>query len=133
LEIHLSGTDQQWWIFVDSIDELAEVAAGGLDELIALLMDVSRNHEMPLRVILAGRVTDKLAPALVAGLVPDRATGLTRPDVENWLRDAARELSRPIDEIRLQAELAGMALPATADAAVSVQERLSEVLHRVVR
>jgi hypothetical protein len=69
----------------------------------------------------------------VAGLVPDRATGLTRPDVEKWLRDAARELSRPIDEIRLQAELAGMALPATADAAVSVQERLSEVLHRVVR
>jgi hypothetical protein len=133
LEQHLAGTDQQWWIFVDSIDELAEVAAGGLTELLALLMDISRNQAMPLRVILAGRAADKLAPALVGGLVPDRTSGLTRPDVEEWLRAAAGELTRPIDEVQLQVELAAMALPATGGDAVSMQLRLSEVLLKVVR
>ena len=109
------------------------MAAGGLTELLALLMDISRNQVLPLRVILAGRAADKLAPALVGGLVPDRTSGLTRPDVEEWLRAAAADLTRQIDEVQLQAELAAMALPATGGDAVSVQLRLSEVLLKVVR
>jgi hypothetical protein len=101
----LRGGDRQWWIFIDSIDNLVAVKQGGVDELIHALILVADDPQVMLRVVLAGQRAAQFAQEHLSWVAEDTAVGLVRSDVETWLRARAAEEGRTCDEQRLAAEV----------------------------
>jgi Trypsin-like peptidase domain len=100
----LAESDRQWWVFFDSIDDIADVKHGEVDELIHAIVTVA--DEIPsLRVVLAGREARAFALEHAPWSEEDYAMGLPRSEVESWIEARAGELGRSIDESRLSAEL----------------------------
>lgn len=108
LRSELRGSPRQWWVFFDSIDQLALVKQGGVGELIHALIRVAEDQQVPLRVVLAGRAAEDLALSQSWWLEQDVAAGFGRDDVEHWFRIRAEEQGRAIDETRLRTTLAGL-------------------------
>jgi hypothetical protein len=104
----LRRSDQQWWIFFDSIDNLVATRQGKVDELIHAMIALAEDPQVPLRVVLAGREAERFAVDHTAWLEQDTALGLVRGDVEDWIRVRAQEEARAIDEARLATELANL-------------------------
>jgi hypothetical protein len=101
----LRESARQWWIFIDSIDSLVTIKQGGVDELIHALIVLADDELVPLRVVLAGREAERFADAHTDWIEREDVVGLSRADVETWLREKAREDGRTVDENRLAAEL----------------------------
>jgi hypothetical protein len=108
LRRELRDSPQQWWVFFDSIDQLAMVTQGGVGELIHALIDVADDQQVPLRVVLAGRAAEEFALMHSGWLEQDVAAGLGRDDVEHWFRARASEEGRVIDDVRLDGTLADL-------------------------
>jgi hypothetical protein len=102
----LRDTDKQWWLFFDGIDSALTVKQGEVDELIHALVDLADDPQMPLRIVLAGRAAQQFADEHTDGWAErDSALGLTRGDVDAWLRRRAEEENGAIEEARLEAKL----------------------------
>jgi hypothetical protein len=110
----LSESDQQWWIFFDSVDNLVATELGKVDELIHAMIKLSDDPQVSLRVVVAGREAQRFAEGRTAWLENDFARGLSRGDVEDWLRVRAQQAGRAIDEARLSAELTTLFPPGGA-------------------
>jgi hypothetical protein len=104
----LRTSDQQWWIFFDSIDNVVATKQGKVDELIHAMIALAEDPQVPLRVVVAGREAERFALDHTSWLEQDNAEGLFRGHVEEWIRARAKEEVRAIDEGRLAAELANL-------------------------
>ncbi len=84
----LRDSDHEWWIFVDSIDSEVEVTQHGISEVLLALVQLADDPQLPLRVIFGGQKADSLRSMidLLALAADDRAPGLSRAEVEAWLR-----------------------------------------------
>ena len=108
----LRESDKQWWVFFDSIDSPLALKHGGVNELIHALIELANDGQMPLRIVLAGRAADEFAQEHTDGWVEhDTAQGLSRGDVDAWLRVRADEERRQIDEAQLDGELSELFPP----------------------
>ena len=83
----LTRSERQWWVFVDSIDEISDISRHGIDEILFALIDLADDSQTNLRLVLAGRQADKLDHPSVAWAAADTPLGLTRTEVERWLSD----------------------------------------------
>lgn len=132
LSAKLRRSDAQWWIFFDSLDNVQAVRQGDVDELVHALIKLADDVPVPLRVVVAGREAQKFADEHTAWAARDAAAGLTRGDVEGWLRKRADEELRNIDEAKLAAKLATLfppgPLPEPEQLALSLPAALEEVL-----
>jgi hypothetical protein len=101
----LPANGRQWWIFVDSIDEVGDVDPNGMGEVLAALVDLADNQQLNLRLVLAGRRADQLEHGSLSWATPDSPVGLTRQEVKRWLQDKAAECGRVVDPARLESWL----------------------------
>lgn len=101
----LVHSDRQWWVFVDSIDEITEIARHGIDEILVTLIDLADDPQTNLRLVLAGREADKLAHKPLRYAAYDRPVGLSRDEVRRWLTARADETGAQIQTSRLDAFL----------------------------
>ena len=101
----LVGSERQWWVFVDSIDEIAEIARHGIDEILLVLVDLADDPQTSLRLVLAGREADKLGHASLRWAASDHPVGLSREEVGRWLQDKADQAGAVIRPDRLDAFL----------------------------
>lgn len=103
----LRGSDKQWWLFFDSIDDLFTVQSGGVAEFICALVGLSIDPQYSLRIVLAGRAAEEFAAQYADEWVErDTANGLNRGDVEAWLRIRAQQERRQVDDAVLEGKLA---------------------------
>jgi hypothetical protein len=105
LTTRLRDSPRQWWIFIDSVNDLTATKQGGLDELIHALVTVADDPRVPLRLVLAGRDAERFALEHSPWLEQDTPIGLVRSEVETWLRARAVEEGGSLDESRLAAKL----------------------------
>jgi Trypsin-like peptidase domain len=129
----LRGSDMQWWLFFDCIDSMLTIKQGEVDELIHALIDLLDDAQIPLRIVLAGRAAQEFADEHTDGWAErDSALGLTRGDVDTWLRQRAQEENRGIENARLDAKLSELfpdgPLPEPRNLAKKLPAALLEVL-----
>ncbi len=124
--------ERQWWLFFDSIDDVAHLS-GGLDELVKLLLDLARDLQFDLRIVLAGRAVGRLPPEFVGGAVIDTIGALTRDDCIAWLRSCASADGRTIDDALVDERLDKLFPPGgPAPPVDQVQLRLPALFEEVV-
>ncbi|QYN41104.1 serine protease (plasmid) [Pseudonocardia sp. DSM 110487] len=133
LRAGLRDSPQQWWIFVDGLDQLVAVQQGDLDELIHALVLIAEDEQIPLRVVLAGREAELFAVERSLWVQQDVAVGLGRSEVEAWFRDRAREERQVLDEHALAAAMTelfpeGIPPPEPRRLAPQLPQRLLELL-----
>ena len=97
----LGADGPQWWIFVDSIDELGDVDGNGVGEVLAALVDLADDQQLNLRLVLAGRQANKIDHGSIAYATPDTPVGLTREEVRRWLAEKAEQTGRVVAPQRL--------------------------------
>jgi hypothetical protein len=100
------GRDRQFWLFVDSIDDIAEIARHGVDEVLTALIDVADDEQTYLYLVLAGREANRLGHDSLVWIQPDTVSGLTRSAVRHWLEARARENGGTVVPERVDAFLA---------------------------
>lgn len=98
-------SDRQWWLFVDSIDEVAEVARHGIDEILVALVELAEDPQMRLRLVLAGREADKIAPESLEWAAKDQPVGLSREEVKRWIEARVVHTGRVLAPGKLDAFL----------------------------
>jgi hypothetical protein len=98
----LQGSDRQWWIFVDSIDDVTALG-GGVDELIQALVDLADDVQIPLRVVLGGRVASSIGGERWQHFPRDDILPISEQHISEWVRDQWDGRSPPPDEGRLEA------------------------------
>lgn len=103
----------QWWVFIDSIDEVAEIARDGVDEFLSVLLDLADEPLTNLRVVFAGRQADRLEHASLKRAARDTPVGLSRDEVATWLRSRAAQRGGVVRADRLAKFLDGWFLGAT--------------------
>jgi hypothetical protein len=101
----LRDSKKQWWIFIDSIDDMVAVKQGDVHELIRALVEMAEGSQVPVRLVLAGREAEQFAVEHTGWLREDRAAGLVRGEVERWVRTRAAEDGRIVDEAKLASAL----------------------------
>lgn len=107
----LAGSDEQWWLFFDSIDDMVAVQQGEIDELIRAMVDLADDDQVPLRVVLGGRAAEAFADEHAQWAAKDFAVGLPRGEVEGWLRRRADQQNRRIAESTLESRLSSLFPP----------------------
>jgi Trypsin-like peptidase domain len=108
----LRDSDKQWWLFFDGVDSALAVMQGEVDELIHALVGLANDPQIPMRIVLAGRAAQEFADEHTNGWAePDSALGLTRGDVDAWLRQRAQEENRGVVQARLDAKLSELFPP----------------------
>jgi hypothetical protein len=85
------GRQRQFWLFVDSIDNIAEVARHGVDEVLTTLVDVADDQQTCLYLVLGGQEADKVGHDSLRFVNPDRVAGLSREAVRAWLQERAAQ------------------------------------------
>lgn len=90
----LAGSERQWWIFVDSIDEKGDVDQHGMGEVLAALVDLADDPQVNLRLVLAGRQANTLSHGSLQWAETDTPVGLTREEVKDWLEARAEQTGR---------------------------------------
>jgi hypothetical protein len=103
LETKLFGTSAIWWIFFDSLDRITHSQVNEIISQLGLLID--QKPALPLRLVLSSRESVQLRGDFIQWALRDHALGLSRADVETWLRRRAAELNRSIDAAALATEL----------------------------
>lgn len=98
----LQGSDRQWWIFVNSIDDVTALR-GGVDELIHALVDLADDVQIPLRVVLGGRVASSIGGERWRHFPRDEILPISEQHISEWVRDQWDGRSPPPDERRLEA------------------------------
>jgi hypothetical protein len=101
----LRRSDQQWWIFLDSVDDVAAARQGGVGELLKAILDLAEDIQVPLRVVLAGQQASLMSASLNAPARIDEAAGISRADAGRWLRRRVTQEGRIADEVLLDEEL----------------------------
>lgn len=105
LSTALRDSPRQWWIFIDSVNDLTAAKQGGLDELVHALVTVADDPQVPLRLVLAGRDAERFALEHSDWVERDTAIGLVRSEVEAWFRARAVEEGGSLDETSLAGRL----------------------------
>lgn len=82
---------RQYWLFVDSIDDIAEIARHGVDEVLTTLVDVADDEQTCLYLVFGGREADRIGHDSLRYVLPDTVSGLTREAVRKWLEERAEE------------------------------------------
>lgn len=118
----LRNTGRQRWIFFDSIDDEVVTRQGGTDELLHAVIELAMDPQLPLRIVLGGRLADQVSPAYTAWGQKDVALGLPRQHVADWIRARVGEAGGALDNADLDQELdalypAGLPDPLAADIA----------------
>lgn len=98
----LQGSDRQWWIFVDSIDDVTALG-GGVDELIHALVDLADDVQIPLRVVLAGRAASSVGGERWQHFPRDDILPISELHISEWVQGQWDGRSPPLDQQRLQA------------------------------
>jgi hypothetical protein len=107
------ATDQQWWFFFDSIDDVATAKQDGTAELLETIVDVASDLQHPVRIVLCGReawalttdselqmpyfnedIAGRIRPAHVIKWVRARAESLGR-----WVRSSDKEISTEMKQL----------------------------------
>jgi hypothetical protein len=101
----LMDTERQWWIFVDSIDEMTELKRHGIDEILLALVDLADDPQTNLRLVLAGREADRLGHRSLLWAASDHPVGLSREEVRRWLGARAKECGHGVRPDRVEAFL----------------------------
>jgi len=128
----LRKSDKQWWIFVDSIDAVADVSQHGIVEILHVLIELAADEQVRVRVVLAGREARHLPTTLLEWAEDDEALGLTRDDAKQWLEGRASEEGKTLDAARLAAKLDELFPPGASPPAPNVLEpKLPAVLLEV--
>jgi V8-like Glu-specific endopeptidase len=125
-----TGRDRQFWLFVDSIDDIAEIARHGVDEVLTALIDAADDEQTYLYLVLAGREANRLGHDSLVWIQPDTVSGLTRSAVRQWLEARVRENGGTVVPERVDAFLA---LWFTGDGPATEPERLSLALRQAAR
>jgi hypothetical protein len=99
----LQSSDRQWWIFIDSIDDVTEIRQGGVDELIHALVDLADDVQIPLRVVLAGRAASSIEGDQWQHFQRDEILPISEGHISEWVRDQMEGRNPPLDEQRLKA------------------------------
>lgn len=123
----------QWWIFVDSIDEAADIEQHGIGEVLAALVDLADDSLVNLRLVLAGRKADQLDHPSVGYADRDSAEGMLREEVKRWLEAMATKKGRVVDAEKLDTFL-GEWFPTpdkAADRPVELTHALLEAVENV--
>jgi hypothetical protein len=100
-----TGRDRQFWLFIDSIDDIAEVARHGVDEVLTALVDVADDQQTYLYLVLGGREANRLEHDSLGYISPDTVSGLTRRAVRQWLEDRVGEIGSTVVTDRVDAFL----------------------------
>jgi hypothetical protein len=100
-----AGRDRQFWLFIDSIDDIAEIARHGVDEVLTALVDVADDQQTHLYLVLGGREANRLGHDSLGYISPDTVSGLTRRAVRQWLEDRAAEIGSTVVAGRVDAFL----------------------------
>ncbi|MDT0353916.1 trypsin-like serine peptidase [Pseudonocardia charpentierae] len=87
----LLASKRQWWVFVDSIDQITEIERHGVDEILYALVELADDPQTTLRLVLAGQEADRLGHESLRWAVVDRPDGLSRDEVGRWLDAKAAE------------------------------------------
>jgi hypothetical protein len=129
----LRHTGMQRWIFFDSIDDEVVARQGGADELLHAVIELAMDAQLPLRIVLGGRLADQFSARHTAWAQKDVALGLPRPHVESWVRTRIGEAGGTLDEAVLDRELRAL-YPAGAPAplAADVAQRLPDIVLRLL-
>lgn len=132
LSNQLRNSDKQWWIFFDSLDSVEAVKQGEVDELIHGLIQLAEDVPVPLRIIVAGLEAHRFTDKHAIWAARDVALGLSRVDVEGWLRRRADEEGRPIDETKLAVGLDALFPPGSIPAPESLARCLPAAFEEVI-
>jgi hypothetical protein len=76
--------------------------------VLRVLIGLTRQAQLNLRVVLAGRDFPRLTRVAGAGRLLDEASGLLRDDVKAWLVTRGIAEGAPLDSVTLEAELNGL-------------------------
>lgn len=97
----------QWWLFVDSMDEIAEIKQHDIDEVLGVLLGLAEETQLNLRVVLAGRQPTEFEHPAVSWAVPDTASGISRYDTKVWFeaRAGARGIALASDQLDAELDL----------------------------
>jgi hypothetical protein len=104
IKAKVMGSDRQWWVFLDNIDNAVATQQGDVRELIGTVIGIARDPQYRLRVVLAGRE----AHLVERGGAPaneDEVGGLPRVEVDRWLREEIDAAKCDVDETRLAEKL----------------------------
>lgn len=99
------GRQRQFWLFVDSIDNIAEIARHGVDEVLTTLVDVADDQQTCLYLVLGGQEAHKVGHEALGYVRPDTVAGLSREAVRTWLHDRAAENGDAVKAERVSAFL----------------------------
>lgn len=106
LNTGLRKSDKQWWICFDSIDEVAWLRQSGLIELIMSVIDLTKDLQLRVRVVLGGLQIMDLIRELDLNLPNQDSPGnLLIEDVLEWVDLEAGRQRRTVKPIDLRAEL----------------------------
>jgi Trypsin-like peptidase domain len=99
------GSDQLWWIFVDSVDEPGEWPLNSVHEILHALLDLADEQQLRLRLVLAGRKVDDVEHDALSWAADDQPSGLLREEVKNWISDRVDQSGRQVNAAALTAFL----------------------------
>lgn len=91
------GSDQLWWIFIDSIDEPGEWPLNSVHEILRALLDLADEQQLRLRLVLAGRKVDDVKHDALSWAAADQPTGLLREEVKKWITNRVDESGRQVN------------------------------------
>lgn len=82
---------RQFWLFVDSIDNIAEIARHGVGEVLTTLVDVADDQQTCLYLVLGGQEAHLVGHDSLKYVQPDTVAGLSREAVRTWLQERVAE------------------------------------------
>lgn len=132
VEARLRASAEQWWIFFDSVDNMLTVKQGQVDELIHALITLAGDEQVPLRVVVGGLEAEAFMQEHAPWTERDDAVGLTRTDVDGWLRDRAKDEGQRVNEAALSVQLDKLFPPGPLPDPQQVALRLPAILPDVL-
>lgn len=106
LSTGLRKSAKQWWICFDSIDEVARLRASGVSELIVSIIELTKDLQLQVRVVLGGLQVIDLVQELRLNLPNEESPGnLLSEHVLEWVQKEATRQKRHVTAGDLKAEL----------------------------
>ena len=129
----LRGNPSQQWIFFDSLDDAVVLQQGGVTEFLHAMLGLTRDAQLRLRVVLAGREADVVAAEYVRRAERDVIAPVDEQDAKQWVRNRAARHGCALDEDDLTREMSalfpdGGPVPPTDE----IAWRLPVVAHRLL-
>jgi hypothetical protein len=94
----LRNTHQQWWLFIDSLDDHVVAVQDGTAELIKTIIELAEDQQYPLRVLIGGRQSwDLTVHVPEMPIFDEDYAQRVRPEhAVEWVRARAEDLERTI-------------------------------------